>query len=68
MDDFRLSESDKASGLWLRLRSHLEDRLGTARLRNDDATLDPSATAAIRGEIKTLKVLIRLDADRQVID
>ena len=67
MDDFRLSESDKASGLWLRLRSHLEDRLGTARLRND-ATLDPSATAAIRGEIKTLKVLIRLDADRQVID
>ena len=61
MTDFRLTESDKASGLWLRLRAHLEDRIASARLRNDDATLDPAATAAIRGEIKVLKLLMRLD-------
>lgn len=61
MTDFRLTESDKASGLWLRLRAHLDDRIASARLRNDDATLDPAATAAIRGEIKVLKLLMRLD-------
>jgi len=61
MNEFRLSEADKASGLWLRLRAHLDDRMTAARLRNDDATLDPAATAAVRGEIKVLKVLMRLD-------
>ncbi len=68
MDDFRLTESDKASGLWLRLRAHFDDRLAAARMRNDDPTLDPAATAAIRGEIKVLKLLIRLDAERPPIE
>lgn len=68
MNDFRLTESDKASALWLRLREHFEQRLTGARLRNDDPTLDPAATAALRGEIKVLKLLTRLDADRPSID
>ena len=31
--DFQLTEHDKAQGLWLRLRAHLEDRLADARRR-----------------------------------
>lgn len=63
MEPFDLTEHDKASGLWLRLRAHLQDRLAAARERND--RVQPEAdTAAIRGEIKTLKVLIALGDDR----
>jgi hypothetical protein len=68
MHDFDLTESDKASSLWLRLKAHFESRLADARLRNDDATRDAAATAALRGEIKVLKHLTKLDADRPVID
>jgi hypothetical protein len=68
MDDFELSSADKASGLWLRLKAHFEDRLASARQRNDDVTLDAAATAANRGEIRLLKALARLDADRPVVD
>lgn len=62
--DFELLPTDKATGLWLRLSKHLENRLGAARRRNDDATLDVAATAALRGEIRTLKALLRLGDDR----
>jgi hypothetical protein len=61
--DFDLSEHDKAQGLWLRLRAHLEDRLAAARVRNDGA-LSESETAMLRGEIKTLKRIIALGDDR----
>ena len=67
IQDFRLTDSEKASGLWLRLKQHLEDRLAAARLRNDDAALDEAGTAALRGEIKVLKHFIRLDAGRPLI-
>lgn len=63
--DFSLTENDKHSGLWLRLKIHLESRLADARVRND-ALQPESETAALRGEIKCLKHLIRLDADRPV--
>lgn len=68
MNDFRLTEGDKASGLWLRLKDHFETRLANARLLNDNAALDAAATAAIRGEIKVLKYLTRLDAVQSPID
>ena len=68
MTDFRLTDSDKASGMWLRLLGHFEDRLANARLRNDDATLDPAATAAIRGQIQLLKLLIALNAPPRSIE
>jgi hypothetical protein len=61
--DFQLTEHDKAQGLWLRLAAHLADRLADARLRNDAALSEPE-TAALRGEIRCLKRLLALGADR----
>lgn len=67
MSDFVLTPFDKANGTWLRLREQLEDRLASARLRNDDVTHSEQATAALRGEIRVLKSLIRLGDDRPVV-
>jgi hypothetical protein len=62
-DRFELSEADKASALWLRLKEHLETRLADARKRNDG--VQPEAdTAALRGEIRALKRIIALGDDR----
>lgn len=66
MTDFLLSDYDKSSPLWARLKAHLEDRLASARGRND-ATLTEPETAALRGEIKALKALIRLDDARPIV-
>lgn len=60
---FELSEADKASGLWLRLKAHFEDRLQDARRRNDRVQAE-SDTAAIRGEIQAFKRLLALGSDR----
>lgn len=66
MSDFQLSEHDKAQGLWLRLKAHLEDRLALARIRND-TLLTEYETALLRGEIKCLKRIISLGDDRPVL-
>lgn len=66
MTDFTLSDYDKSQPLWLRLKAHMEDRLAACRARNDGA-LTEFETATLRGEIKCLKHLIRLDASRPVL-
>lgn len=63
MIDFQLTEQDKATSLWVRLRAHMEDRLADARKKNDAVQPEPN-TAALRGEIACLKKLIGLGADR----
>jgi len=66
MTDFRLTPDDKATGLWVRLRAHLEDRLSRARARND--TLLPEyETALLRGEIKCLKYLLAMSDSRPIV-
>lgn len=67
MIDLTLSEHDKAHPLWQRLRLHLEDRLDDLRVRNDVNQTEQS-TATLRGEIKCLKKLIALGADRPMTD
>lgn len=62
-DPFSLSDNDKAQGLWLRLRAHLEARLADARVRNDGA-MGEYETASLRGEIRCLKRIIALGDDR----
>lgn len=66
MADFTLSDNDKAQGLWVRLKAHLEDRLAAVRKRNDNP-LTESETAVLRGEIRTLKHIIALGDDRPIL-
>jgi hypothetical protein len=65
-DRFELTEQDKATALWLRLRAHLEDRLAAARRRNDEPQPEAN-TATIRGEIKALKSFIALGDERPIL-
>ncbi len=60
MTDFELSDGERMSPFWQRLKAHLVDRLALARQRND-ASLHEQHTAELRGEIKVLKRLILLD-------
>jgi hypothetical protein len=66
-EPFELSQQDRATSLWLRLSAHLEDRQAACRVKND-RDMPEEETAALRGEIKTLKGLIALGAERPVID
>jgi hypothetical protein len=66
IEPFHLSENDRAQGLWLRLKAHLEERLDAKRKQNDSA-LSKMQTAALRGEIKALRDLIALGNDRPFV-
>ena len=66
MNDFALSDHDRSSGLWVRLKAHLEARLQDARRKND-GPLNEYDTATLRGEIKTLRHLIGLGDSRPLL-
>ena len=63
MDDmplpFELTDTERNSALWGRLRRHLEDLLKDKRGKNDGEQ-DIIATSTLRGEIKCLKRIISL--------
>lgn len=63
MSDFRLTDSDKATPLWIALRAHLEQRLEQHRSRND-TDLNPEQTAKLRGQIMELRALLALESPR----
>lgn len=62
---FILTENEKATLLWARIKGHLNDKLAAARRRNDTPQSEQE-TAMLRGEIKTLKGIIALGDDRPV--
>lgn len=55
-----LDPSDLQSHAWHKLRLHMEARLATLRLKNDNQALDATATAALRGEIKAYRNFLAL--------
>lgn len=61
---FSLTESDRNSALWLKLKAHLESKLHKLRLKNDQDA-DERLTALTRGEIRAYVSLIKLDQDKQ---
>jgi len=65
-DDFTLDSMERATPLWLKIAGHLNQRLEKARARNDNL-LPPDETAAVRGEIKALKALLRLGQEKPPI-
>lgn len=60
---FELSDGEKAHPLWRRLHAHFADQLDQLRRRNDDLRTE-AETAALRGHIRCLKVIMDLGKDR----
>lgn len=58
----KLSDIDKSSDLWLKLKKELEERLVIERESNDHRA-DELTTAARRGRIEVLKELLSLDSE-----
>lgn len=58
---FRMTEQEKNSQLWGRLKEHLERLNDRDRIRNDDTALTEQETLALRCKIKARKELINLD-------
>ena len=55
-----LTEHERESDLWKRIKAHYEERLASLRRKNDSSH-DPIKTADIRGQIKDAKYLLSLD-------
>lgn len=55
-----VSELERQSPLWLKLKSHMEKRIAALRVKND-SDKDTEATAKLRGRIAELKILAALD-------
>lgn len=55
-----LTDADRHNELWRRLKAELERWLADCRLKNDNPKLGAEETAALRGEIRTLRRIIAL--------
>lgn len=64
---FILTEGEKSSPLWMRLKEHLETKLREARGKNDGPQSE-TETATLRGQIRTLRGLIALDEESPPLD
>jgi hypothetical protein len=60
--DFRLTPPERASNLWMRLRSQLELRLESSRKKLENPQ-EEASTAVLRGEIKCLRTILAFGAD-----
>lgn len=67
-DLFELTEGEKRHPLWVRLKAHLEHELDLARKKNDNSKLSEQDTAALRGNISRLKIIIDLGKDRPLTE
>jgi GTP1/Obg family GTP-binding protein len=60
MSKFILNEAESQTALWQKIKKHLEQRLETARNKND-GDLNEVETAKLRGRITELKSFLALD-------
>lgn len=54
---FKLADSDVASTTWVKLSKRIEERIQRLHVENE-GPLDVAATAAVRGRIAELKLLL----------
>lgn len=59
IEDF-LTEDERNSGVWKSVCAHLERMLAKKRVENDNSELTDVETAALRGQIETLKAFLAL--------
>jgi len=55
--DLKLTDAELVSGMWMKMRTHLQARLDLLR-RQNDGNLDPTDTADVRGRIAEIKHLL----------
>lgn len=68
MSDLALSQADKNSALWRRLKKHMQAERDSHRRKNDSISLDERQTANLRGRIAQLNELLALDEEAPGID
>lgn len=66
--DFVLSDGERINPLWFKLKERLETMLADRRKRNDSPKLDPTQTAALRGEINLLKAILAYGDAPPILD
>lgn len=57
----RLSDTEKNSQLWLKIKEHLENLNDRDRRRNDDTNLSEDETRVLRARIAARKEILGLD-------
>lgn len=57
MSDLHLTNAERNTSAWLRIRDHLEARMAAHRRMNDN-DLSPEKTAALRGAIREIQHLL----------
>lgn len=62
-----ITQGDKSSPTWGKLKAHLMERRDKLRAKNDN-DLNEYDTAKLRGQIAEVTALINMDKDRPVID
>lgn len=61
---FTLSEHERQSALWLKLKAHLDERLALLRARNDKPR-DEAKSNLLRGQLAELKHLLSLNEEKR---
>lgn len=65
---FELNNAERISPLWIKISTELEKKLAGLRIKNDNETLTERETAALRGQIKSLKVILGLGDEPPPLD
>lgn len=56
-----LTAEERQSTVWLKIKEHLQSRLGSHRILNDNVMLTEIETARLRGRVQELKDLLKID-------
>ena len=66
-DEFKLTETDKNSAVWQKLKNYLSVELNNLRKQNDES-LSEVATMFLRGKIERNKEILALGEDPEPVD
>lgn len=66
LEPFILTENERQSALWMKLKKHYEERLAMLRARND-RPVDERRANLLRGQIAELKYQISLNEPRRTV-
>lgn len=65
---FELTHIERISPLWIKISTEIEKKIVSLRTKNDNDTLSERETAALRGQIKSLKFMLGLGDEMPPLD